>query len=186
MSKLQLFPLAALAVAVACAGNAARKDSVAEIPAVQEPAAEAKPAAPAPAPAAEAAAPAPAADEGCGFARVHFDFDSAALTAEAREALAGAAKCIGDKKLVSVTIEGHCDERGTEAYNIALGQRRADAVRKYVKSLGVQTHIRAVSFGKAYPVATGDDEAAWRENRRAEFRAPGDKLSDGTSFAPKS
>ncbi|HUL60328.1 MAG TPA: OmpA family protein [Anaeromyxobacteraceae bacterium] len=179
----RLLPLAVIAAA-ACAGNAARRDTVTEVPKADAPSAAATPAAPADAGVQDASA-ASSADDACGFARVHFGFDSATLDGEAREALVAAAKCIGDKKLVAVTVEGHCDDRGTEAYNLALGQRRADAVRSYLENLGIHTQIRVVSFGKAYPVAAGETESAWKENRRAEFRTPGQKLSDGQSAAPQ-
>jgi peptidoglycan-associated lipoprotein len=183
----RLLTLVALsAAAIACAGNAARRDSVTEIPKAD---AQTTTAATTPAPADSSAtaaetAGASAENAACGFARVHFGFDSATLESDAREALVATAKCIGDKKLVAVTVEGHCDDRGTEAYNLALGQRRADAVRAYLENLGVHAQLKVVSFGKAYPIATGETESAWKENRRAEFRAPGEKLSDGQSTAP--
>jgi len=182
MNQRPFHLVAIAAAAIACAGNAARKDAVTEVPKDEKPvaAAEATPAETTPASVADASA-----DAACGFARVHFGFDSATLDADAREALVAAAKCIGDKKLVAVTVEGHCDDRGTEAYNLALGQRRADSVRSYLEKLGVAAQLRVVSFGKAYPIATGETEAAWRENRRAEFRTPGEKLSDGQSTAPR-
>ncbi len=185
MNRKTLLVLAGAVALTACASNAARKDSVSEIPlAPTSPSADAQPTQ-APPPAEPPAAADARADAACGFARVHFDFDSAILRGDAREALSVAAKCIGDKKLVAVTVEGHCDDRGTEAYNLALGRRRADAVRAYLKQLGVGAHLNVVSFGKAYPVASGEDEGAWRENRRAEFRTPGEKLSDGASVAPR-
>ncbi len=81
-------------------------------------------------------------------------------------------------------IEGHADDRGTEAYNIALGQRRAEGVRGYLKQLGVGAKVEAVSFGEAYPIDRHETEQAWYQNRRAELRSPGEQLSDGVRVVP--
>ena len=71
---------------------------------------------------------------------------------------------------VRVRIEGHCDERGTDEYNMALGQRRADAVREYLINYGVRSeNIETISYGEMRPVATGHDESSWSLNRRGEF-----------------
>ena len=70
-----------------------------------------------------------------------------------------------------MTIEGHCDERGSEEYNLALGERRANAVKRYMVDLGVpSSQLRTVSFGEAKPAVVGHDESAWRYNRRTEFK----------------
>jgi len=70
----------------------------------------------------------------------------------------------------NVVIEGHCDERGSEEYNLALGERRADAVRRYMTDLGVPGgRMSTVSFGESRPAVQGHDESAWRYNRRADF-----------------
>jgi peptidoglycan-associated lipoprotein len=92
------------------------------------------------------------------------------------------AQCLEKSRPAALLIEGHCDERGTTAYNVALGARRADAVRKYLTDLGVKTKFDTVSFGKELPIAQGSTESAWTQNRRAELRMPGDKRSDGRSF----
>jgi peptidoglycan-associated lipoprotein len=69
-----------------------------------------------------------------------------------------------------VTLEGHCDDRGSEEYNLALGERRASAVKRYLVDLGVSaSRLRTVSFGEAKPSAAGHDESAWKWNRRVEF-----------------
>ena len=125
-------------------------------------------------------APAPAR---CDLVRVRFAFDSAILDAAARKSLQGDAECISRHHPTALLIEGHCDERGTAQYNIALGARRADAVRKYLADLGVRTKFDTVSFGKELPVAEGSTEGAWAQNRRAEMRLPGDKRADGQLFA---
>jgi peptidoglycan-associated lipoprotein len=93
------------------------------------------------------------------------------------------AKCLSHAKPSALLIEGHCDERGTSAYNIALGARRADAVRKYLADLGVKTKFDTVSFGKELPIVQGSSESAWAQNRRAELRMPGEKRSDGQLVA---
>jgi peptidoglycan-associated lipoprotein len=138
----------------------------------------------APAPVAVAApAPAPAPPPACSLARVHFAFDSALLDAASREALQAAAACLQQKQPADVVIEGHCDERGTAAYNVALGNRRANAVKAYLADLGVKTPMEPISFGKELPLVKGEGEAAWSQNRRAEFRLPGERRTDGTLVA---
>lgn len=121
--------------------------------------------------------------EGCGLVRVRFAFDSAQLDASAMKSLREDAECIARRKPVALLVEGHCDERGTTQYNIALGARRADAVRKYLADLGVKAKLDTVSFGKELPVAQGEGESSWSQNRRAELRLPGDKRSDGQLVA---
>ncbi len=125
---------------------------------------------------------APAADA-CGLVRVRFAFDSAQLDDAAMKGLRGDAECLSRRRPSALLIEGHCDERGTTQYNIALGARRADAVRKYLADLGVKTKFDTISFGKELPVAQGAGETAWSQNRRAEMRLPGDKRADGQQFA---
>jgi peptidoglycan-associated lipoprotein len=101
---------------------------------------------------------------------VFFDFDKYNLTAEAKgtlEANAREIKRVGD---ASVTVEGHCDERGTKAYNLALGEKRANAAKDYLVSLGVTaSRITTISYGKERPFDDGHDETAWAKNRRAHF-----------------
>jgi peptidoglycan-associated lipoprotein len=101
---------------------------------------------------------------------VFFDYDSAELTPAAKTALDenfGVLKKFGTWVL---TIEGHCDERGTPEYNLALGERRAVAARTYLVALGVAAdRLRTVSYGKEFPFDAGHDEAAWAKNRRAHF-----------------
>lgn len=101
---------------------------------------------------------------------VYFDFDSAVVKASERskaETVATFLKSHADNKL---TIEGHCDERGTEEYNRALGERRALALREYLVNLGISPErIRTLSWGEDKPAAQGHDESAWSKNRRGEF-----------------
>lgn len=125
-----------------------------------------------------------AAAQRCDLLRVAFAFDSAQLDDRARQSLREDAQCIQQRHAAALLVEGHCDERGTTAYNIALGAKRADAVKRYLADLGVAAKIETVSFGKELPVAQGTGEAAWAKNRRAELKGPGDARSDGKAFAP--
>jgi peptidoglycan-associated lipoprotein len=100
---------------------------------------------------------------------VFFAFDDATLTKEATNRLADVGAVLVRHADLKVKIEGNADERGTEQYNLALGQRRAEAVKKYLARLGVQTaQVTAVSFGAEKPVDPGHNEEAWKKNRRAD------------------
>jgi peptidoglycan-associated lipoprotein len=104
------------------------------------------------------------------LADIQFELDSATLTDQARATLEKHALWLQGRRDVRVTIEGHCDERGTIEYNLALGEQRARAAREYLASLGVAAdRLRAVSFGKERPLDPGHDEAAWARNRRDHF-----------------
>jgi peptidoglycan-associated lipoprotein len=119
------------------------------------------------------AAPAPAAVE-IPPVSVYFPFDSAELSDETRTALQTFFEQAQQRSDAEVRIEGNCDERGTAEYNLALGQRRAEAARKYLSDLGLdRSRITAVSYGEERPRALGDDEAAWRENRRDDLVTTG-------------
>jgi peptidoglycan-associated lipoprotein len=101
---------------------------------------------------------------------VFFAYDSAELGADAQAALDTDAGLLKQYPTWVVTIEGHCDERGTAEYNLALGERRAAAARAYLVSLGVSgDRLRTVSYGKEFPFDPAHDEAAWAKNRRAHF-----------------
>lgn len=101
---------------------------------------------------------------------VYFDYDKAEIRPDARAVLQNNADVIGSGDGPVITIEGHCDERGSEEYNLALGERRANAVKRYLVDLGVpSSRLRTVSFGEARPAVQGHDESAWRYNRRADF-----------------
>ncbi|HKA99875.1 MAG TPA: peptidoglycan-associated lipoprotein Pal [Methyloceanibacter sp.] len=100
---------------------------------------------------------------------VRFEVDSAALTGEAQGILANQANWLSQYPQYRVTIEGHADERGTREYNLALGAKRAMAVRSYLASHGIgASRIKTVSFGKERPVAVCDDISCWSQNRRAQ------------------
>ena len=99
-----------------------------------------------------------------------FELDRSGIEAAQRDALSGDATWLKGHPSVRATIEGHCDERGTSAYNMALGERRAAAAREYLASLGVDTsRLKTISYGKERPFATAHDESAWSQNRRAHF-----------------
>ncbi len=105
--------------------------------------------------------------------RVYFDYDRSDIRSDAAPTLRSNAEAIKKNSgWGTVTIEGHCDERGSEEYNLALGDRRASRVRSYLVDLGVpSSRLRTVSFGEAKPAVPGHSESAWRYNRRAEFVA---------------
>lgn len=103
---------------------------------------------------------------------VFFDYDSNELTQAATEALMQDAAYLMSNPGFKVLIEGHCDERGTIDYNLALGERRAIMVRDFLVNYGVDaSRLQYVSYGKERPFVTGADEASWAQNRRAHFRA---------------
>jgi peptidoglycan-associated lipoprotein len=161
--------LAALALVPACAQK--KPTAVAE---------KAPPAAPAPTPVAHAApAPAPAAtpdllaqdldhlNRGGYLQDAFFDYDRAELREDARTALTTDARWLQKYPSVRILIEGHCDERGTESYNLALGQRRASAAEEYLAALGVTSdRVKVVSYGKERPFCTSENDTCWQENRR--------------------
>jgi len=99
--------------------------------------------------------------------RVFFGYDSSDLGAEARAALEQQAAWLKKYGAVRVTLEGHCDERGTREYNLALGERRANAVKDYLVALGINpSRVNTISYGKERPAAIGHNEVAWAQNRR--------------------
>ncbi|WP_022683410.1 peptidoglycan-associated lipoprotein Pal [Sphingobium bisphenolivorans] len=100
--------------------------------------------------------------------RIFFDTDQYDVDAQDQQTLQSQAAWLQQNPNVRVTVEGHADERGTRDYNIALGERRANAAKNYLASLGIDpSRITTVSYGKERPAALGSDEAAWAQNRRA-------------------
>ncbi|MBF0145870.1 MAG: peptidoglycan-associated lipoprotein Pal [Magnetococcales bacterium] len=100
---------------------------------------------------------------------VHFEFNSAALTPQAEDILSNNARMLA-KTSGRITVEGHCDERGTREYNLALGQQRADAAARYLISQGIDaSRIKTISYGKERPIIKGHEETSWAQNRRAEL-----------------
>jgi peptidoglycan-associated lipoprotein len=99
--------------------------------------------------------------------RVFFDFDKSTLTGKAQETLNKQAAWLSRVTSATILIEGHCDERGTREYNLALGERRATAVKDYLISKGVAaSRIKTISYGKERPAVLGSNEWAWSQNRR--------------------
>lgn len=99
-----------------------------------------------------------------------FDYDKAEIRPDARETLNGDAEFLKKWSTLKVTIEGHCDERGTREYNMALGQRRAASAKEYLVSLGIDaSRLLTISYGKERPFCTDHNEECWQKNRRAHF-----------------
>lgn len=109
----------------------------------------------------------------CEGEPVYFDFDRANIKSSERSKIEAMASCMkAERAPSSLTVEGHCDERGTEEYNLALGERRAGAVQKFLTNLGVdRSKLEKVSYGEERPAVNGSGENAWSRNRRAEFRS---------------
>jgi peptidoglycan-associated lipoprotein len=99
-----------------------------------------------------------------------FDYDKADLRDDARAALSTDADWLKRYSTAQVLIEGHCDDRGTSEYNLALGDRRANAVREYLASLGIDVgRVKTVSYGKERPFCSEQNESCWQQNRRGHF-----------------
>lgn len=127
-------------------------------------------------PAKEAAKPgvtpgaAPGAELAAELQKIYFNFDSADLSEESRSSLSKNAEYLSKNSGVKVRIEGNCDERGSDDYNMALGERRAKAAKDYLVNLGIASdRLSTISYGEEKPADAGHDEAAWARNRRAEF-----------------
>ena len=106
---------------------------------------------------------------------IYFDFDSNLVKDEFKPIVAAHARYLGLNRSVRTRVEGNADERGSREYNLALGQRRADAVKQMMQLLGASAEqVETVSFGEEKPKATGHDEASWAENRRADVRYHGE------------
>lgn len=161
--------LAGLVLALALsAGCASRKQvSTTQAAPPPPPPVETKPETPPPPPAApEEKAP----EEKLALQDAFFDFDDFSLRSDAKAALDADGKFLEKSSGVKVVIEGHCDERGSVEYNLALGEKRARAAKDYLVSFGISTgRITTISYGKERPFDTGHDESAWSKNRRAHF-----------------
>lgn len=105
-----------------------------------------------------------------GLVTVHFGYDKANLDAKSKKEISTNVDWMKKNPNTRVQIEGHCDSRGTIEYNVALGERRANAVKAYMVSSGIAAdRLSTISYGKEKPLATGDSESAWSQNRRANF-----------------
>jgi peptidoglycan-associated lipoprotein len=99
-----------------------------------------------------------------------FDFDEASLRADAKTVLENNAKYLEKNSGTKAVVEGHCDERGSVEYNLALGERRAKAAKEFLVSYGIAAgRLTTISYGKERPFESGHDESAWSQNRRAHF-----------------
>jgi len=104
------------------------------------------------------------------LAMIYFDYDKSFIREDAKPVLENDAAWMKKFPTVKVLVEGHCDERGTEEYNLALGEKRAKSAMDYMASLGVSAdRMKILSYGKSQPLVTGHDEATWQKNRRAQF-----------------
>lgn len=104
---------------------------------------------------------------------VYFDFDRYAIRADAQSTLQRLAGLLTSELTPELVIEGHCDERGTSAYNLVLGERRAQAAKRYLEDHGMTaSQVRVTSYGKERPFCTEHSEACWQSNRRVHFRKP--------------
>lgn len=121
-----------------------------------------------------------------GLKPVYFDFDEAALRVDARAVIEANAAWLRANPQAKITIEGNCDERGTKEYNVALGQRRAANIRKYLAGLGIaQGRITLLSFGKEKPVCTQHTEQCMQKNRRGDFVVTEARVNRQVSFLNK-
>jgi len=112
-----------------------------------------------------------ASEAALNFETIYFDYDKSDLRKDAREVLSKNAEILlKSKSDAKIQVEGHCDERGSAEYNLALGERRAKSSLQYLITLGVKAdRLSVISYGKEKPAVQGSDEAAWAKNRRAEF-----------------
>lgn len=105
-----------------------------------------------------------------GLQTVHFDFDSSTLTETEKQKLAGNAEWLNKNASAKMTIEGHCDQRGSNEYNLSLGERRANSVKSMLVKMGIKSdRLSTVSFGEEKLISNGDSEAEMAKNRRANF-----------------
>jgi len=158
--------LAALLVAVGCSSR--KEVTTAQVEPPPAPAATKQDTPPPP-------PPAPTQDDSATrmtLTDAFFDFDAASLRDDAKNALENNAKWMEKNAGVNVIVEGHCDERGSVEYNLALGERRANAAKDYLVSYGIKSgRMTTISYGKERPFDPGHDENAWSQNRRAHFVA---------------
>ena len=104
------------------------------------------------------------------FTEVYFDYNSSDIRSNAKDVLAKISRWLDSNSAKHLLIEGHCDERGTKEYNLALGEQRALSVRRYLAGLGIEPkRLHTISYGEERPAARGHSEAAWAKNRRAHF-----------------
>jgi peptidoglycan-associated lipoprotein len=177
MKSMRILFLASAAVLVAGCASTKLQEKPAPVVEQSKPTPPPAPPAPAPAPVTKAEPPAPAPIDPLNDPKsilakrsVYFDFDKSVIKAEFQPLIEAHGRYLVEHASRQVRIEGNCDERGGREYNLALGQRRADAVRERMELVGVPgARIETISFGKEKPKALGHDEASWAENRRADL-----------------
>lgn len=186
MRKFVLLGVVALIGALLVNGCAKKQAVKTEEPAPPPAAAPAKPAEPSPAPPAgeQVVQPQPVEEsrvpegkaeeapitEAAGLQAIYFDYDSFALSSQARDILAKNADILRNRKGVRIQLEGHTDERGSDEYNLALGEKRAAAAKNYLVTMGVPSNsLSVITYGEERPAVPGSDEQAWAKNRRVEF-----------------
>jgi peptidoglycan-associated lipoprotein len=163
----RLSRVTALILVAPLALGACKKKPVATTP---EPMAPATPAAP-PSTPVEAARRAIEAARAVLLQTIYYDYDSDELRSDARAVLDDKLRVLNANPGLRIRIEGHCDERGTDQYNLALGRRRADQAKRYLLDRGIDaSRIETMSFGRERPAAMGSSEDAWAQNRRGEFQ----------------
>jgi peptidoglycan-associated lipoprotein len=168
MAKLKTTLIAATAL-IAVAGCSKKRPAELPPPPSETPPAETTPTQPS-GPVGTTVVPGSAADfkQSVSSDTIHFGTDMYNVDSESQAILDSQAQWLAKYPNVRITIEGHCDERGTREYNLALGDRRANAAKNYLASRGVDpSRINTISYGKERPIALGSDEAAWAQNRRA-------------------
>ena len=171
MYKSKLFMFLVLSVVIAIGGftGCSSKKKTSEPAKQVEKAPEAKPTPPAITPKSQEKAES-VVPSNLTFQTIYFDYDKSSINDNQRSAMEKNAQLLSRYKSVKIRIEGHCDERGTEEYNQALGQRRADAVKNYLSNYGISIYrINTVSYGEMKPVNQNHNEAAWSKNRRCEI-----------------
>lgn len=168
--RIAFVPIFALALIVALS-SCSKKDVVQDEPSFSATEGAGAPADQATAPTTEGTDNAAAAGaKSSEFKTVYFAFDSYKLDGAAREALKANAEWLKNNASATIQVEGHCDERGTTEYNVALGERRANATMDYLVKLGIpKSRLSVISYGEERPADPGHDETAWSKNRRAEF-----------------
>jgi peptidoglycan-associated lipoprotein len=175
MSKGSFVVVMSLGVAVALSGLtgcASKKKMPAPEPQVTQPQPTQAPPKVEAAPRKEEAkpAPAPVVPEKIELRTIYFDYDQSVIRPDQTGTISQNAEILSRNRSVRVLIEGHCDERGTNEYNLALGQRRADSAKNYLVNYGIDSsRIETISYGEERPASQGQSEGAWAQNRRCEF-----------------
>jgi peptidoglycan-associated lipoprotein len=166
-------PVLGLALAAACGGKQVEETPP---PAPQMVSTPAPP--PAPSPVAPRPAPAPDTRRAMLEQRIHFALDRADLSADARATLAAKVEILRTSPGLTLRIDGHADERGSDEYNLALSKRRAAEAKRFMMGQGIEAdRLETVGYGEEQPLDSSSGEAAWATNRRADFRVTGGALS---------